>query len=72
MIVISSFNQNINNWDVSSAVRMNSMFRHAESFNQPLDKWNVSNVSLMGFMFYGAVSFNQDISMWDSFAGQSN
>ena len=61
-----SFNQNINNWDVSSAVRMNSMFRHAESFNQPLDKWNVSNVSLMGFMFYGAVSFNQDISMWDT------
>ena len=30
----SSFNQTINNWDVSSVLNMSSMFQSATSFNQ--------------------------------------
>jgi len=40
-----SFNQPLNNWNVSNVRDMNSMFDGASSFNQPLNKWNVSNVT---------------------------
>ena len=32
-----SFNQPLNNWDVSNVDYMNHMFEDARSFNQPLD-----------------------------------
>ena len=32
----SSFNQPLNNWNVSNVKFMNDMFYHARSFNQPL------------------------------------
>ena len=38
-----SFNQPLNNWDVSNVTNMWSMFKNASSFNQPLNNWNVSN-----------------------------
>ena len=41
----SSFNQPINNWDVSNVTNMNYMFCGAESFNQDISNWNVSNVT---------------------------
>ena len=40
----TSFNQPLNNWNVSKVREMNCMFWNAESFNQPLDKWNVSKM----------------------------
>ena len=46
-----SFNQPLNNWNVSNVTNMKFMFWGAESFNQPLDKWNVSNVTNMKWMF---------------------
>ena len=45
-----SFNQPLNNWDVSNVTNMFgmlAMFRRATSFNQPLNNWNVSNVGNM-------------------------
>jgi len=33
----SSFNQPLNNWNVSKVTDMSFMFWHAESFNQPLN-----------------------------------
>ena len=49
----TSFNQPLNNWDVSKVTSMESMFWGATSFNQPLNKWNVSKeVTNMSFMFY--------------------
>ena len=39
-----SFNQPLNNWNVSNVTFMNRMFNGARSFNQPLNNWNVSNV----------------------------
>ena len=38
-----SFNQPLNNWNVSKVVYMSEMFNGASSFNQPLNNWNVSN-----------------------------
>ena len=58
----SSFNQPLNNWDVSNVEDMREMFTNAESFedatsfNQPLNNWDVSNVKDMGYMFYHAES----------------
>ena len=57
----TSFNQPLNNWNVSKVREMNCMFWNAESFNQPLDKWNVSNVTDMYGMFKEATSFNQPL-----------
>jgi surface protein len=60
----SSFNQPLDNWDVSKVTNMNYMFYGATSFNQPLDNWDVSNVADMTAMFYDASLFNQDLSGW--------
>ena len=57
----TSFNQPLNNWNVSNVTCINSMFLRAESFNQPLNNWNVSNVTYMNNMFAGANSFNQPL-----------
>ena len=61
----TSFNQNINHWDVHYVTHMNSMFRGATSFNQPLDSWNVSEARDMRRMFQSAIAFDQDLSNWD-------
>ena len=61
---VTSFNQPLNNWDVSNVTNMNVMFWKAESFNQPLNNWDVSNVTKMDYMFWEASSFNQDLSGW--------
>ena len=49
-----SFNQSIENWDVSNVNNMSNMFQGCQAFNQPLNNWDVSNVSSMGGMFVGA------------------
>ena len=56
-----SFNQPLDNWNVSNVEYMVGMFAFANSFNQPLDKWNVSKVNNMAVMFEGARSFNQPL-----------
>ena len=61
----TSFNQPLNNWNVSNVTNMESMFENASSFNQPLNNWNVSNVRNMNRMFFGASSFNQPLNKWD-------
>jgi len=35
----TSFNQPLNNWDVSQVTDMEAMFYQATSFNKPLDNW---------------------------------
>ena len=37
-----SFNDDISNWDVSSATDMSRMFAYAKSFDGDLSKWDVS------------------------------
>ncbi len=58
----SSFNQNLNRWDVSKVSNMNRMFLLASSFNGNVSNWDVGNVTRMTEMFKDASSFNQDIS----------
>jgi surface protein len=66
----SSFNQNINDWDVSNVTLFNVLssgaFQLASSFNRPLDKWDTSSVTNMGNMFNNATAFNQNIGSWDT------
>jgi surface protein len=66
MFNTTSFNQDINNWDVSKVTDMRAMFKNAAVFNQPLGTWDVSKVTSMFQMFMGANSFNQPIGDWDT------
>ena len=43
----SSFNQPLNDWNVSNVTNMRGMFIMHINFNQPLNDWNVSNVTTM-------------------------
>ena len=61
----SSFNQDINTWDVSNVTNMYNMFQNATAFNQDISSWDVSSVTDMSSMFQGAISFNQSIGDWD-------
>ncbi len=61
----SSFNQPLNNWDVSKVTEMRNMFTSASSFNQDIGNWNVSSSMNMLEMFNGATAFNQNIGSWD-------
>merc|ERR1712228_367137 len=57
----TSFNQNLDKWDVSQVKDMTYMFYGATSFDHDLDKWDVSSVTNMKMMFYKATSFNQEL-----------
>jgi surface protein len=61
----SSFNQPIENWNVSTVTNMTNMFSSAINFNLPIGSWNVSNVTNMSFMFSNTSSFNQPIGSWN-------
>ena len=61
----TSFNQPLNNWDVSNVTLMRFAFGGATSFNQPLDSWDTSAVTSMSFLFMLASSFNQNLANWD-------
>ncbi len=61
----SSFNSDINSWDVSNVTEMNFVFSNANSFNQDLGDWDVSAVTTMQAMFRNAFDFNGDITGWN-------
>jgi surface protein len=60
-----SFNQPIEQWNVSSVTDMGAMLSGTVCFNQPLNKWDVSNVERMTHLFWGASSFNQPLHHWN-------
>ena len=60
----TSFNENINDWQVGQVTDFTSMFAGAEQFNKPLNNWSIKTKKLYG-MFQGAKSFNQDIRGWN-------
>merc|ERR1712086_45937 len=61
-----TFNQPIEDWDVSRVTRMSSMFNLASTFDQPIEDWDVSSVVNMNYMFYKATTFNQCLGSWGS------
>nr|WP_293301041.1 BspA family leucine-rich repeat surface protein [Allomuricauda sp.] len=60
----SSFNADLNGWNVSNVKYMNYMFAYAAEFNSDLDQWNVANVITMEAMFNFASKFNGNIENW--------
>jgi surface protein len=54
----------IQNWNVSRAIKMTSMFLDCTNFNIPLNDWDVSSVKDMNFMFSGCINFNQPLNKW--------
>ncbi len=61
-VLPTSFNVNINSWDVSNFTDMSFMFAHAEAFDQDLSSWDTTNVVDMSFMFYQAERFDQAVT----------
>lgn len=61
----AAFNQDISDWNTSSATDMTVMFIRASAFNQAIGSWDVSNVENISYMFHSASSFNQDLGAWD-------
>ena len=62
----TSFNQSLNNWNVSKVTNMGSMFSGCSSFNQSLNNWDVSKVTDMSNMFISCTNFNQNIGNWNT------
>lgn len=60
-----SFNQPLENWDVSNITNMSFMFYGTDLFNQPLNNWDVSNVVDMNGIFSETEAFNQSLESWD-------
>lgn len=61
----TSFNSDINHWDVSNVKDMSYMFSSAFNFNKPLDNWNVDNLTDMSYMFRNALRFNHSLNNWN-------
>ncbi|WP_299899388.1 BspA family leucine-rich repeat surface protein [uncultured Aquimarina sp.] len=62
----SSFNENINNWDVRNVGSFYGMFQSATNFNQPLNNWRLNSATTTTQMFSGATQFDQDLSDWNT------
>ena len=63
--LFKDFNEDISNWNVSSAADMKHMFIGASSFNQDIGRWDVGSTADMNFMFEKAKSFNKDSTYWN-------
>ena len=61
----SSFNQDLDSWQVANGVVFYGMFDYATSFNGDLSGWNLSGDRDMKYMFDHAYAFNRDISSWN-------
>ena len=66
LFATSSFDGDINYWDIDNVDDMSYMFKNAESFNGSVGSWNTSNVTDMREMFKNASSFDQDIGSWNT------
>jgi surface protein len=62
---ISSFDEDLAEWNMSSAVTLAAMFIDASRFNGNITTWNTSSVTDMRAMFNRATNFAGDLSHWD-------
>lgn len=61
----TSFDGDLNHWDMTNVHEMQLMFSEASLFNGRIDAWDVSNVTTMEEMFSYASAFNQPIGGWN-------
>lgn len=59
----TSFDANLDGWDVSGITSIRRMFQGCTSFNHDLS-WNVGNVTDMSGALQGAILFNYDLQDW--------
>ena len=52
----TNFNCDISDWNVSSGINFNIMFKGCKQFNQDLSGWNVSNGQSFDYMFAGCTN----------------
>jgi len=67
-ITHSSFNQPLNNWDVSHVTDLAAIVANTD-FNQPINNWITSNVVDMKSMFNDCPNFNQEVNTWTDSEG---
>ena len=61
----TSFNQPLNNWNVSNVTAMRTMFYYATSFNQDLSMWCVGNIQIKPQSFdEGATAWTLPRPVW--------
>ena len=60
------YNGDINTWDTSEVISMDSLFKYKRNFNHDISKWDTSKVINMFGMFYDAKNFNGNISTWNT------
>ena len=63
---LTTFNQDISNWDTSNVTSMHAMFYNAKTFDQDLSYWNTSKVTDIGNLFRGAHKFDHPLNNWDT------
>ena len=68
----SSFNQDVDAWNVSQVTDMRQLFCRASAFDQPLGSWQVGRVRNMEQMFYGLGGFDQDLDALECADRHSN
>jgi len=61
----ATFNEALNEWDVSNGREFFGMFSQASQFNQDISMWNISSATDLSHMFYRASRFNQSLSKWN-------
>ena len=64
--ILTTFDGDISNWNVSNVTNMQSMFDHCKysGNNGDISDWDVSNVTDMSYMFSNS-KYNGDLSRWD-------
>lgn len=65
----TSFNQNLNGWDVSAVTSLKATFYNSRVFKGDISEWDVSSVYHFDYTFKYAVYFNTDINKWDVSSG---
>ncbi len=65
MLRDTSFNSDVNHWNVSRLQDARWMFYGCMNFNQCLDDWDVSSLQRASFMFSHCRTFNQPLNQWD-------
>src|SRR5690606_10285448 len=61
----TSFDTDLNHWDMTNVHETQLMFSGASLFNGRIDAWDVSNVTTMEEMFSYASAFNQPLGGWN-------